>query len=90
MLEPRWERAVLEKSEKSSGLPAGEVANLVLTRREAEVATLVAQGLPNKVVAGQLGLREGTVKIHLHNIYTKLGVSNRTALLLTVIANERK
>lgn len=86
---------MLEKFEKSSGSVASEsvaseMANLVLTRRESEVARLVAQGLPNKVVAGQLGLREGTVKIHLHNIYTKLGVSNRTALLLTVLVNEQK
>jgi DNA-binding NarL/FixJ family response regulator len=76
--------------ENTSGLASSGLANQALTRREAEIATLVAQGLPNKVVAGQLGLREGTVKIHLHNIYTKLGVSNRTALLLTVIANQRE
>lgn len=58
----------------------------VLTRREAEVARLVSQGLPNKVVAGELGLQEGTVKLHLHNIYRKLGVSNRTGLILNAIA----
>jgi len=53
-----------------------------MTRREAEVAGLVSQGLANKVVAKQLGIGEGTVKIHLHNIYQKLHVSNRTALIL--------
>jgi hypothetical protein len=42
------------------------VSDQALTRREAEVARLVSQGLANKVVAGQLGLCEGTVKIHLH------------------------
>jgi DNA-binding NarL/FixJ family response regulator len=53
-----------------------------LTRREAEVAGLVSQGLANKVVAGQLGITEGTVKIHLYSIYRKLRVSNRAGLIL--------
>jgi DNA-binding NarL/FixJ family response regulator len=60
-----------------------------LTRREAEVAWLVSQGLANRAVAGQLGLREGTVKIHLHSIYRKLRISNRTGLILSAIANRR-
>jgi two-component system nitrate/nitrite response regulator NarL len=53
-----------------------------LTRRETEVAGLVSQGLANKVVAAQLGVTEGTVKIHLHSIYRKLRVSNRVGLIL--------
>ncbi len=57
-----------------------------LTSREMEVAQLVSQGLANKTVAGHLGLREGTVKIHLHNIYRKLRVPNRTGLILSLIA----
>src|SRR5271166_6108818 len=57
-----------------------------LTHREAEVAGLVSQGLANRTVAAQLGVREGTVKVHLHNIYRKLGVSNRTALALDAIS----
>lgn len=60
-----------------------------LTRREAEVAGLVSQGLANKAVAGQLGLAEGTVKIHLHNIYQKLRISNRAGLILSAITNRR-
>ena len=58
-----------------------------LTRRETEVAGLVSQGLANKVVAGLLGVREGTVKIHLHNIYRKLRVANWTGLVLSAIAS---
>ena len=58
-----------------------------LTKREAQVAGLVSQGLANKVVAGQLGVAEGTVKIHLHNIYRKLRVSSRQELILTAISN---
>jgi DNA-binding NarL/FixJ family response regulator len=51
-----------------------------LTQREHEVARLAAQGLSNKEIGRQIQLAEGTVKIHLHNIYKKLGVSNRTSL----------
>jgi DNA-binding NarL/FixJ family response regulator len=55
---------------------------LRLTQREAEVFRLVSQGLANKVVASQLRLREGTVKVHLHNIYRKLGITSRAGLVL--------
>jgi DNA-binding NarL/FixJ family response regulator len=56
--------------------------NVPLTARELEVVRLVSSGLPNKAIARRLGLREGTVKIHLYNIYAKLSVPNRTALTL--------
>lgn len=52
----------------------------MLTAREREIVTLVCEGRPNMEVATALGLSSGTVRIHLHNIYTKLGVRNRTAL----------
>jgi DNA-binding NarL/FixJ family response regulator len=67
--------------------PAYSIGDLALTKRETEIAGLVSQGLGNRVVAGQLGVAEGTVKIHLHNIYRKLRVENRTGLMLRVIAN---
>jgi two-component system nitrate/nitrite response regulator NarL len=51
-----------------------------LTPREREIVLLAAEGLSNKEIARKLGLSDGTIKIHLHNIYHKLGVSNRTAL----------
>ena len=53
-----------------------------LTPREREIVDLISLGLSNKEVGRQLDLQEGTVKVHLHNIYTKLEVSNRTALAL--------
>jgi two-component system nitrate/nitrite response regulator NarL len=56
-----------------------EAARL-LTNREIEVVRQVAQGLRNKEVAGKLNITEGTVKIHLHNIYEKTGVGGRVAL----------
>ena len=51
-----------------------------LTSREREVVLALAKGLSNKDVGRRLNLSEGTVKVHLHNIYGKLGVKNRTAL----------
>jgi two-component system nitrate/nitrite response regulator NarL len=61
-----------------------------LTAREIEVVGLVARGFANKVVARELGVAEGTVKIHLHRIYRKLRVANRAQLTLRVVANGRK
>ena len=52
----------------------------VLTAREYEIAGLVAQGLSNKHIARRLTISEGTVKIHLHNTFEKLGGANRTSL----------
>lgn len=52
----------------------------LLTRREHEVVQLVCEGLPNKLVARRLAMSEGTVRVHLHTIYTKLEVNNRTEL----------
>jgi DNA-binding NarL/FixJ family response regulator len=49
-----------------------------LTERESQILEMVARGLQNKIIAAALRLSEHTVKIHLHNIITKLGVHNRT------------
>ena len=51
-----------------------------LTNREQEIVFALAEGLSNKDIGRKLNLSEGTVKVHLHNIYTKLGAKNRTAL----------
>ncbi|HTL66727.1 MAG TPA: response regulator transcription factor [Lacunisphaera sp.] len=53
-----------------------------LSPREMEVLTLVARGLSNKEIAAALGLVEGTVKIHVTNILSKLRVSDRTQAIL--------
>jgi DNA-binding NarL/FixJ family response regulator len=58
---------------------AKEVAQ-ILTPREIEIVRMVARGLRNRAVAEQLTISEGTVKIHLHNIYQKLGVDGRLEL----------
>jgi DNA-binding NarL/FixJ family response regulator len=55
-------------------------AEQLLSRREVEIARMVANGAANKEIARQLAITEGTVKVHLHKIYLKLGVANRLAL----------
>lgn len=53
-----------------------------LTQREREVLKFVAAGLPNKTIGRTLGIQEGTVKLHLKNVYQKIGVANRTQAAL--------
>jgi len=57
---------------------------LRLTRRELEILQMVAAGQPNREIAGKLGVREGTIKAHLHHVYEKLGVKGRLQLVLYV------
>jgi DNA-binding NarL/FixJ family response regulator len=54
----------------------------MLTPREIDIVRMVATGLRNKQIAEALSISEGTVKIHLHSIYAKLGVSGRVELTL--------
>ena len=53
-----------------------------LTRREAQVKQLVSQGMPNKVIASELNISVNTLKVHIRNLYGKMGVENRTEALL--------
>jgi two-component system nitrate/nitrite response regulator NarL len=55
---------------------------LGLTPRELELTALVVSGLRNRDVATRLGISEGTAKLHLYNVYKKLGVANRVELVL--------
>lgn len=52
----------------------------LLSVREREVMALATEGFTNKEIATQLKVAEGTVKIHLHRVYQKLGVKSRFAL----------
>jgi len=63
----------------------GERLIAQLSPRETEVLKLLAKGLSNKEIAAQLGLVVGTVKIHVANIFSKLGVSDRTQALVTAV-----
>jgi DNA-binding NarL/FixJ family response regulator len=57
---------------------AGDAETEALTEREIEVVELLAQGLPNKAIAGRLGISDQTVKFHVSSICGKLGAANRT------------
>jgi DNA-binding NarL/FixJ family response regulator len=59
-----------------------------LTAREREVVRMIAAGLRNRDIGEKLSISENTVKVHLHNIYEKLGVEGRMELLL--LAQELK
>jgi DNA-binding NarL/FixJ family response regulator len=54
----------------------------LLTRRELEVLQLVASGKTNADISETLKIAEGTVKIHVHNLYEKLETRNRLQLAL--------
>ena len=52
-----------------------------LSTREREVVRFVSEGLRNRAIAERMAITEGTVKVHLHNIYEKLDVSSRIELI---------
>ena len=84
----RWipEEALKELMESTAN-ELFEIAPVLktLTARERNVLQYLVEGLSNKEIARSLGLSDGTVKVHLHNIYTKTGVNNRTSLVALVI-----
>ena len=65
--------------------PRANRSTAILTIREREVVTLIVAGLSNKELSQRLRVAEGTIKVHLHNIYEKLGIPNRTALCALTI-----
>lgn len=77
-VEKRSVQAALEKVlRREAG--AREAASEV-TPREVELIRMVAEGLRNREIAERLGITEGTVKTHLHNIYRKLQLETRVAV----------
>jgi two-component system, NarL family, nitrate/nitrite response regulator NarL len=67
--------------------PEAAVGDAPLTPRELEIVRMVAEGLRNRAIADRLSITEGTVKVHLHNIYEKLGVDGRLELVLCAQEN---
>ena len=69
---------------------ATENALASLTKREQQIADLVSEGLSSKEVGRRLNLSSGTIKVHLHNIFSKLAINNRTALTALAIHDRYK
>jgi DNA-binding NarL/FixJ family response regulator len=72
------EDCVFRDSGRADRYPRSE-----LTAREQQVLELVEQGFKNKEIANDLGIRPGTVKIHLKHIFEKTGVRGRYGLALS-------
>lgn len=65
-----------------------ENALAVLTERERQIMRLVSRGLSNKEIGRRLNIADGTIKVHLHNIFQKLEIGNRTALAALAISQD--
>ena len=79
--------APLLSTERTSTPSLTETTTLIqgaepLTQREKEVLTLVTQGHPNKIIAEKLHISLNTLKVHIRNLYGKIGVENRTQILV--------
>ncbi|MDF0521226.1 LuxR C-terminal-related transcriptional regulator [Bradyrhizobium yuanmingense] len=78
-------RSFFEQSDLSPTVEktdSSKIDNLLelLTPRERQIVRLVSEGMSNKEIAHQLNVSDGTVKVHLHNIFQKLEITNRTVL----------
>jgi two-component system, NarL family, nitrate/nitrite response regulator NarL len=63
-----------------------ENALTVLTDRERQIMRLVSEGLSNKEIGRRLNIVDGTIKVHLHHVFQKLEISNRTVLAALAIS----
>ena len=73
----------MEDSVFRDSLRADHYPRSELTSREQQVLELVEQGFKNKEIANELGIRPGTVKIHLKHIFEKTGIRGRYGLALS-------
>lgn len=65
----------------------GANGHKLLTAREEQVVALVADGLSNREIAGELNLSEHTIKKYMFRIFDKLGISSRVELVLYAVSN---
>jgi two-component system, NarL family, nitrate/nitrite response regulator NarL len=70
--------------------PSVEDVLAALTDRERQIIRLVTEGLSNKEIGRRLLITDGTIKVHLHNIFGKLGVSNRTELAALALLQDQR
>ena len=74
-------RSVARTLQKMMGWDSEDTSVRLLTRRELEIVVMVGRGLRNKEIASRLAISGNTVKVHLSNIYSKLELDGRLALL---------
>jgi DNA-binding NarL/FixJ family response regulator len=67
---------------QGAGISPSAAPGIGLTARQMDVVRLLARGLSNKAIARELGVTEGTVKVHLLAVFRVLDVPNRTAAVL--------
>jgi len=80
---PAGNPGVAENSSKHDQVPPTAMDIVEpLTRREAQVMELVSKGISNKEIANTLNISLNTLKVHIRNLYGKMGVENRTQALL--------
>jgi predicted ATPase/DNA-binding CsgD family transcriptional regulator len=83
-------RAALREPERDPTPPPRPRARAGgLTRREAQVAELVAAGRTNRQIARALTISEKTVEVHVHNVIAKLGAQSRTEVATWVVAEQK-
>ena len=71
---------VVPKDDACQPSDPGSLARL-LTKRELQIITLVAEGMVNKQIADKLNISEWTVSTHLRRIFAKLGVDSRASMV---------
>ena len=84
LLHPAVAARLMEEFASEHGRIAAESS---LTDREQEVLELIGRGLPNKLIARELGIAEKTVKTHVSAVLAKLGVTDRTQAALYAVRN---
>jgi len=80
------DQAVPRKREQRN-IAIPEKVPAVLTDRERQIMALVSEGLSNKEIGRRLNIADGTIKVHLHHVYQKLEISNRTVLAALAISH---
>ena len=73
--------------QKRANIAISENVLTVLTERERQIVALVSEGLSNKEIGRRLNIADGTIKVHLHHIFQKLEISNRTVLAAFAISH---
>jgi two-component system nitrate/nitrite response regulator NarL len=80
--------APLEEIVPVQRIPVAEKLVTALTDRERQIVQLVSEGLSNKEIGRRLNLTDGTIKVHLHRIFQKLELGNRTALAALALSQK--